>query len=102
MRPSCFIITMAVTLASVWHTDIRGNPAGKNFLYAQVILDAALVTAVIHITSGGGDVVFVPLYILVITEGALLLPLPGGVLIGPSLPFSTSRILYGAVPRAWI
>ena len=26
--------------------------------------------------------VFAPLYILVITEGALLLPLPGGVLIG--------------------
>ena len=60
-------------------------------MYAQVVLDAALVTAVIHITSGGGDVVFAPLYILVITEGALLLPLPGGVLIG-----ALSSILYFA------
>ena len=86
-----FIITMAVTLASVWHTHLRGQPAGRNFMYAQVVLDAALVTAVIHITSGGGDVVFAPLYILVITEGALLLPLPGGVLIG-----ALSSILYFA------
>ena len=86
-----FIITMAVTLASVWHTHLRDQPAGRNFMYAQVVLDAALVTAVIHITSGGGDVVFAPLYILVITEGALLLPLPGGVLIG-----ALSSILYFA------
>ena len=86
-----FIVTMAVTLASVWHTDVRGHAAGRNFMYAQVVLDAALVTAVIHITSGGGDVVFAPLYILVITEGALLLPLPGGVLIG-----ALSSILYFA------
>ena len=86
-----FIVTMAVTLASVWHTHVRGRTAGRNFMYAQVVLDAALVTAVIHITSGGGDVVFAPLYILVITEGALLLPLPGGVLIGV-----LSSILYFA------
>ncbi len=86
-----FIVTMAVTLASVWHTDVRGNPTSRTFMYAQVILDAVLVTAVIHITSGGGDVVFAPLYILVITEGALLLPLPGGVLIG-----TLASILYFA------
>ena len=77
-----FLATLGVTLASMWHTDVRGRPAGRDFLYAQVILDAGMVMAVIHITSGGGDVVFAPLYILVITEGALLLPLPGGVLIG--------------------
>ena len=77
-----FLATLGVTLASVWHTDILGRPAGRNFMYFQVVLDAALVTTVIHITSGAGDLVFAPLYILVITEGALLLPLPGGVLIG--------------------
>ena len=33
------IITMAVTLDSVWHTDLCGNPAGKNFLYSQIILE---------------------------------------------------------------
>ena len=86
-----FIITTAVTLASIWYTDLRRNPAGRNFMYGQVVFDALLVTAVIHITSGGGDVAFAPLYILVITEGALLLPLPGGVLIG-----ALSSILYFA------
>ena len=77
-----FLATLAGTLASLWHTDVRGRPAGRNFMYAQVVLDAALVATVIHITSGVDDVFFAPLYILVITEGALLLPLPGGVLIG--------------------
>ena len=86
-----FLATLAVTLASVWHTELRGRTPGRNFMYAQVVLDALLVTAVIHITSGGGDVVFAPLYILVITEGALLLPLPGGVLIG-----ALSSVLYFA------
>jgi two-component system sensor histidine kinase PilS (NtrC family) len=86
-----FLATLAVTLASVWHTEIRARTPGRNFMYAQVVLDALLVTAVIHITSGGGDVVFAPLYILVITEGALLLPLPGGVLIG-----ALSSVLYFA------
>jgi len=86
-----FLATLAVTLASVWHTEIRARIPGRNFMYAQVVLDALLVTAVIHITSGGGDVVFAPLYILVITEGALLLPLPGGVLIG-----ALSSVLYFA------
>ncbi len=90
-----FLATLAVTLGSMWHTDVRGRPVGRNFLYAQVVLDALLVTAVIHITSGGGDVVFAPLYILVITEGALLLPLPGGVLIG-----ALSSVLYFA-DLAW-
>ena len=33
------IITMAVILASVWHTDLCGNPDGKNFLYSQIILE---------------------------------------------------------------
>ena len=86
-----FLATLAVTLASVWHTELRARTPGRNFMYAQVVLDALLVTAVIHITSGGGDVVFAPLYILVITEGALLLPLPGGVLIG-----ALSSVLYFA------
>jgi len=84
-----FLVTLGVTLGSVWHTEMRGRPAGRNFMYAQVLFDAALVTTIIYITAGGSDVVFAPLYILVITEGALLLPLPGGVLIG-----ALSSILY--------
>jgi two-component system sensor histidine kinase PilS (NtrC family) len=87
-----FLVTLGVTLGSVWHTEVRDLPPGRNFMYAQVLFDALLVTTVIYITSEGGDIVFAPLYILVITEGALLLPLPGGVLIG-----ALSSILYLAV-----
>ena len=77
-----FLVALAVTLGSAWHTHFRGRPVGHNFLYTHVILDVALVTTIVHITTVGDEVVFAPLYILVITEGALLLPLPGGVLIG--------------------
>ncbi len=77
-----FLATLALTLASVWHTEVRARPVGGNFMYGQVILDAALVTTVIYITSGGGDVPFAPLYFFVMTEGALLLPLPGAFLTG--------------------
>lgn len=69
------------TLASFWSTHVRGREPGTNFLYGQVVLDVILVTAVVHIT-GGDNSDFAFLYILVISEGALLLPLPGGVLIG--------------------
>ena len=86
-----FLATLALTLASVWHTEVRGCPVGRNFMYGQVILDAALVTTVVYITASGGDVVFAPLYFLVMTEGALLLPLPGAFLIG-----ALSSILYFA------
>ncbi len=84
-----FLITLGVTLASLWHTELRGRPPGRNYMYAQVLFDVALVTAVIYITSSTTEMSFAPLYILVITEGALLLPLPGGVLIG-----ALSSILY--------
>ncbi|HET9949453.1 MAG TPA: ATP-binding protein, partial [Longimicrobiales bacterium] len=64
-----------------WHTHWMGREPGRNFLYAQVVLDVLLVTGTVHVT-GGPESGFASLYILVITAGALLLPLPGGVLIG--------------------
>ncbi len=84
-----FLVALGVTLASLWHTELRDRPTGRNFMYAQVLFDVALVTSVIYITSSSTEMSFAPLYILVITEGALLLPLPGGVLIG-----ALSSILY--------
>src|SRR5690606_25512641 len=51
-------------------------------LYLQVVFDTLLITAIVHITSDGGSSPFAPLYILNIAAGALLLPLPGGVLVG--------------------
>ena len=76
-----FLVAIGVTVASAWHTHLRRLEPSENFLYAHVVLDVLLVTGIIHIT-GGQQSSFSPLYVLVIAEGALLLPLPGGVLIG--------------------
>jgi len=70
-----------VTLPSFWLTHIRGRAPGVSFGYLQVAVDVVLVTTLIHVTGGAGSA-FAPLYVLVIALGALLLPLPGGVLIG--------------------
>src|SRR5438045_1990920 len=60
-----FLATSAFTGSSCWYTNVRGGPAGNNFLYTQVIFDTVLVTAIVHITNGP-DSSFAPLYILVI------------------------------------
>ena len=76
-----FLVALFVTSASFWYTHVQGADAGENFLYSQVVFDVVLVTAIVHVTLGP-ESTFAPLYILVISVGALLLPLPGGVLIG--------------------
>ena len=76
-----FLIAIGVTAGSFWYTHVLRRLPGENFLYTQVVLDALIVTGIVHLT-GGADSGFASLYILVITTGALLLPLPGGVLIG--------------------
>lgn len=85
-----FIFAIAFTAGSTWYTNVLNRPAGESFLYAQVVFDTFLVTSIIHITKGP-DSSFAPLYILVIAAGALLLPLPGGVLIA-----ALSSVLYFA------
>ena len=86
------LATIGFTAASWWYTHVLGREAGRNFLYAQVIFDTLLVTAIVHITSGQNTASsFPPLYILVIAASALLLPLPGGVLTG-----ALASILYFA------
>jgi two-component system sensor histidine kinase PilS (NtrC family) len=76
-----FLMALVVTSASFWYTHVTRHDPGETFLYTQVVFDALLVTGVVHVT-GGPDSGFATVYILVITVGALLLPLPGGVLIG--------------------
>jgi two-component system sensor histidine kinase PilS (NtrC family) len=75
------VLSLAVTAGSFWHTHIAQRPATANFRYAQALFDLLLVTAVVHMT-GRAESDFVPLYVLVITEAALLLPARGGILIG--------------------
>ncbi len=76
-----FLLAVAATAAGLWYTYLLGREATRTFLYAQVVFDALLVTAVVHVT-GGAESEFPPLYILVIAGSALLLPMPGGALIG--------------------
>jgi two-component system sensor histidine kinase PilS (NtrC family) len=75
------VVSLLVTGASFWHTHIAERVPSANFLYLQAIFDTLLVTTVVHLT-GGTESDFASLYILVIAEGALMLPLRGGMLIG--------------------
>jgi two-component system, NtrC family, sensor histidine kinase PilS len=88
------IATLAVTAISFWHTQVEERTPSRSFLYAQVVFDVLLVTAVVHLT-GGGESEFSALYVVVIAEGAILLPLPGGFLIG-----ALAALLYFA-DAAW-
>src|SRR5688572_19188173 len=72
---------LGVSAWALWLTELRNRQPGRAFLYIQVIYDALLVTAAVHITGGPASP-FPPLYILVITSAALLLPLPGGMVMG--------------------
>lgn len=76
-----FVGALLVTAGAFWHTHIQQADPGPNFLVGQVLFDILVVTGVVHLTGGSGSA-FAWLYILVISEGALLLPLPGGVLAG--------------------
>jgi two-component system, NtrC family, sensor histidine kinase PilS len=87
------VSALAFTGVSFWQTHLAGQAPDRSFLYAQVVFDVLLVTAVVHVT-GGGESEFAALYVVVIAEGALLLPLPGGFLIG-----ALSALLYFADAR---
>ena len=75
-----FILALLVTGGSFWWMVVLEGEPGENFCYGQIVFDALLVTGIVHIT-GGGESVFAPVYILVVTAGALLLPLRGGILL---------------------
>ncbi|MGH7505573.1 MAG: two-component system sensor histidine kinase NtrB [Longimicrobiales bacterium] len=77
------LLALGVTLASVWYTHVMKRRPTRSFLYGQVAFDALLVTAIVHITTVGAQPSdFSSLYVLVIAAAALLLPLPGGMLVG--------------------
>ncbi|MDT8367878.1 MAG: ATP-binding protein [Longimicrobiales bacterium] len=76
-----FALSLVWTSVSFWRTHLAEREASFTFRYGQVLFDILVVTGIVHFT-GGAESSFAPLYILVISEGALLLPLPGGVLVG--------------------
>jgi two-component system, NtrC family, sensor histidine kinase PilS len=77
------LLSIAISIASVWYTDILGRHPGHNFLYCQILFDTVLATAIVHITTTpGGPSVFSAIYVPLIALAAMLLPMPGGLLIG--------------------
>ncbi len=82
LATSMFVLSLLVTAGAFWHSHIQRAGSGTGFLAGQVFFDVLLVTGIVHLT-GGGDSQFAWLYILVISEGSLLLPLPWGLVTGP-------------------
>jgi two-component system sensor histidine kinase PilS (NtrC family) len=76
------VATIAFTLAatftawSAWYSQIRVRPLTNTFLYGQFVFDVMLVTSVVHVQP-----LFAPLYILVNTSAALLLPIGSSLLL---------------------
>jgi two-component system, NtrC family, sensor histidine kinase PilS len=67
------VASVTVTIASYWHTHIRGRSPGQTFLYSQALFDVALITTVVHIT-GGPQSDLTPLYVPLIAVTAVLMP----------------------------
>src|SRR5256884_5667406 len=67
------VASVVVTIASYWHTHIRGRSPGRTFLYGQALFDVALITAVVHVT-GGPQSDLTPLYVPLIAVTAVLMP----------------------------
>jgi two-component system sensor histidine kinase PilS (NtrC family) len=66
------VATVVVTIASYWHTHLRGRSPTETFLYSQAVFDVALITTVVHIT-GGPQSDLTPLYVPLIAVTAVLM-----------------------------
>lgn len=71
-----FAVTVTFTGISAWYSVLRQRPLSNSFLYGQFVFDVLLVTAVAHIQP-----LFAPLYIVVNTSAALLLPIGSSLLL---------------------
>lgn len=76
-----FASSMLFTGLSALYTHVYRRNIATAFLYAQVVFDVTLVTAMVHLTWSASSSQFAPLYILVIAVSALLLPARGVTLI---------------------
>jgi two-component system sensor histidine kinase PilS (NtrC family) len=74
------VAAVVVTIASYWHTHLRGRPPSETFLYSQAVFDVALITTVVHIT-GGPQSDLTPLYVPLIAVTAVLMRPLGTALI---------------------
>ncbi len=76
-----FAGAMLFTGLSALYTHVYRRSIAMAVLYAQVVFDVTLVTAMVHLTWDATSSQFAPLYILVIAVSALLLPARGVTLI---------------------
>jgi signal transduction histidine kinase len=76
-----FAGAMLFTGLSALYTHVYRRSIATPVLYAQVVFDVTLVTAMVHLTWDATSSQFAPLYILVIAVGALLLPARGVTLV---------------------
>jgi two-component system sensor histidine kinase PilS (NtrC family) len=75
------LATAIFSIGSYWTTRLRARSLPRSLLYGQIFFDISLLTILVYLT-GGPHSIFAPLYILVISAGALLLPFVGGLLTG--------------------
>ncbi len=78
--PIVLLLVLPVTAASYIYSHTREGPR-RAFLYAQILFDVLLLTLVVLLT-GGARSMFAPIYILVISAAALVLPMVGGIAVG--------------------
>ena len=82
------VVTVVVTIASYWHTHIRGRAPTRTFLYSQALFDALVITAIVQGLLAGLayavlDVPF-PVFLMALTIVLAPLPFGGTVLVwGP-------------------
>jgi two-component system, NtrC family, sensor histidine kinase PilS len=73
------IMAFAVTGISLIAVEMYRVPTTREFLLVQAVTDIALITALVHVTTGS-ESQFAALYILVIAYAALLIPRSGGLI----------------------
>jgi two-component system sensor histidine kinase PilS (NtrC family) len=76
-----FALSVFFTGWSAWYSIYRARPLTDSFLYGQQLFDVLLVTATVHVTGQGELSPFAPLYIVVNTSAALLLPTGSSLLL---------------------
>jgi two-component system, NtrC family, sensor histidine kinase PilS len=73
------ILAFAVTGMSLIAVEMYRLPVTRGLLLLQAVTDIALITALVHVTTGS-ESQFAALYILVIAYAALLIPRSGGLI----------------------
>ncbi len=77
-----FAASVFFTAWSGWYTLLKERPITVTFLYGQLVFDVLLVTSVVHLTTQGSTPSpLAPLYIVVNTSAALLLPIGSSLLL---------------------